>query len=175
MQDSSPTSDGPGDGLVLLTGATGYVGQRLLRRLEEVGASVRCLARSPEKLKGDVAESTEVVQGDVLDRASLDAALQNVQTAYYLVHLMANSGDFEEQDREAAGHFAAAAREAGVKRIAQKVGEEGVETALAATAGDSEELLNESADLLYHLLVLLRARNLELSDLAAVLRSRHGG
>ena len=65
--------------------------------------------------------------------------------------------------------------EAGVKRIAQKVGEEGVETALAATAGDSEELLNESADLLYHLLVLLRARNLELPDLAAVLRSRHGG
>ncbi|NCF62836.1 MAG: bifunctional phosphoribosyl-AMP cyclohydrolase/phosphoribosyl-ATP diphosphatase HisIE [Gammaproteobacteria bacterium] len=65
--------------------------------------------------------------------------------------------------------------EAGVKRIAQKVGEEGVETALAATAGDGEELLNESADLLYHLLVLLRARNLELSDLTAVLRSRHGG
>ena len=65
--------------------------------------------------------------------------------------------------------------EAGVKRIAQKVGEEGVETALAATTGDGEELLNESADLLYHLLVLLRARNLELSDLTAVLRSRHGG
>ena len=65
--------------------------------------------------------------------------------------------------------------DAGIKRIAQKVGEEGVETALAATAGDGEELLNESADLLYHLLVLLRARNLELSDLTAVLRSRHGG
>ena len=65
--------------------------------------------------------------------------------------------------------------EAGIKRIAQKVGEEGVETALAATAGDREELVNESADLLYHLLVLLRASGLELSDLTAVLRSRHGG
>jgi phosphoribosyl-ATP pyrophosphohydrolase/phosphoribosyl-AMP cyclohydrolase len=65
--------------------------------------------------------------------------------------------------------------EAGVKRIAQKVGEEGVETALAAAVGDRKELVNESADLLYHLLVLLRASSLELSDVTSVLRSRHGG
>jgi len=65
--------------------------------------------------------------------------------------------------------------EAGVKRIAQKVGEEGVETALAATAGDTEELANESADLLYHLLVLLRARDLSLADVVETLKSRHGG
>jgi phosphoribosyl-ATP pyrophosphohydrolase/phosphoribosyl-AMP cyclohydrolase len=65
--------------------------------------------------------------------------------------------------------------EAGVKRIAQKVGEEGVETALAATAGDSEELANESADLLFHLLVLLRARDLSLADVVETLKSRHGG
>ena len=64
--------------------------------------------------------------------------------------------------------------EAGVKRIAQKVGEEGVETALAATAGDDEELLNESADLLYHLLVLLRARGLGLAEVVSTLESRHG-
>ena len=63
--------------------------------------------------------------------------------------------------------------EAGIKRIAQKVGEEGVETALAAVAGDREELVNESADLLYHLLVLLRASNLDLSDVITVLGSRH--
>lgn len=63
--------------------------------------------------------------------------------------------------------------EAGVKRIAQKVGEEGVETALAATAGEPEELLDESADLLYHLLVLLRARNLTLADVLATLAARH--
>jgi len=60
----------------------------------------------------------------------------------------------------------------GVKRIAQKVGEEGVETALAATAGPDEEVLNESADLIYHLLVLLKARNLQLEDVMHVLRSR---
>jgi phosphoribosyl-ATP pyrophosphohydrolase/phosphoribosyl-AMP cyclohydrolase len=65
--------------------------------------------------------------------------------------------------------------DAGVKRIAQKVGEEGVETALAAAVGDRKELVNESADLLYHLLVLLRASSLELSDVTSVLRSRHGG
>lgn len=63
--------------------------------------------------------------------------------------------------------------EAGVKRIAQKVGEEGVETALAATAGDREELANESADLLYHLLVLLRASGLSLADIVKTLQSRH--
>lgn len=64
--------------------------------------------------------------------------------------------------------------EAGVKRIAQKVGEEGVETALAAVAADSEELVNESADLLYHLLVLLRAQGLKLSDITSTLEARHG-
>jgi phosphoribosyl-ATP pyrophosphohydrolase/phosphoribosyl-AMP cyclohydrolase len=64
--------------------------------------------------------------------------------------------------------------EAGIKRIAQKVGEEGVETALAATAGDRDELANESADLLYHLLVLLRAGGLQLADVTRILKSRHG-
>jgi len=64
--------------------------------------------------------------------------------------------------------------ESGVKRIAQKVGEEGVETALAATAGEPEELLNESADLVYHLLVLLRARDLNLADVLSTLEARHG-
>lgn len=60
----------------------------------------------------------------------------------------------------------------GVKRIAQKVGEEGVETALAATAGPDEEVLNESADLIYHLLVLLHARGLKLQDVLDVLHAR---
>ncbi len=63
--------------------------------------------------------------------------------------------------------------ESGVKRIAQKVGEEGVETALAGVAGDDQELLNESADLLYHLLVLLRSRKLELRSVLEVLSARH--
>ena len=61
----------------------------------------------------------------------------------------------------------------GVKRIAQKVGEEGVETALAATVGDREELKNESADLIYHLLVLLKSQDLALHDVLEVLKQRH--
>ncbi|WJG08000.1 bifunctional phosphoribosyl-AMP cyclohydrolase/phosphoribosyl-ATP diphosphatase HisIE [Aliiglaciecola sp. LCG003] len=61
----------------------------------------------------------------------------------------------------------------GIKRISQKVGEEGVETALAATVGDLEELKNESADLLYHLIVLLQASDLSLSDVIDVLKARH--
>lgn len=63
---------------------------------------------------------------------------------------------------------------AGPKRIAQKVGEEGVETALAGAAGDEAELAEEAADLLYHLLVLLRARGMALSDVLAVLERRAG-
>jgi len=72
------------------------------------------------------------------------------------------------------GSYTTKLLEAGVKRIAQKVGEEGVETALAAAAGGDEEVLNESADLLYHLLVLLRSRQLELGSLVEVLKIRHG-
>ncbi len=61
----------------------------------------------------------------------------------------------------------------GVKRIAQKVGEEGVESALAAMAGDREELKNEAADLIFHLLVLLRSQDLQLKDVIDVLKARH--
>lgn len=61
----------------------------------------------------------------------------------------------------------------GTKRIAQKVGEEGVETALAATVHDKEELKNEAADLIYHLLVLLADADLELADVIDILRARH--
>jgi phosphoribosyl-ATP pyrophosphohydrolase/phosphoribosyl-AMP cyclohydrolase len=73
------------------------------------------------------------------------------------------------------GSYTTSLFESGIKRIAQKVGEEGVETALAAAAGEDEEVLNESADLLYHLLVLLRSRKLELGSLVEVLKVRHGG
>lgn len=61
----------------------------------------------------------------------------------------------------------------GIKRISQKVGEEGVETALAAVAGDDHELINEASDLLYHLLVLLQAKNLDLSQIIDNLQTRH--
>lgn len=78
-----------------------------------------------------------------------------------------------ERDRPE-GSYTARLFEDGVQRIAQKVGEEGVETALAAAAGSRGELLDESADLLYHLLVLLRSREASLEDLVTRLASRHG-
>ncbi len=72
------------------------------------------------------------------------------------------------------GSYTTALFASGVRRIAQKVGEEGVETALAAVVQDDASLLGESADLLYHLLVLMRARGLGLSDVSDVLAQRHG-
>jgi uncharacterized protein YbjT (DUF2867 family) len=102
---------------VLLTGASGYVGGRLLPLLEEQPLLLRCLARNAEKLRPLVQSSTEIVQGDVLEPSSLDTALRGVHTAYYLVHLMSSSHDFEKEDRRAATNFAHAANTAGVQRI----------------------------------------------------------
>lgn len=105
------------DRLTLLTGATGYVGGRLLEVLEAEGVSLRCMARRPEYLRARVADTTEVVQGDVFDRDSLVQAMRGVSSAYYLVHSMSDDGDFEVLERKAARTFGEAAREAGVERI----------------------------------------------------------
>jgi uncharacterized protein YbjT (DUF2867 family) len=102
---------------VLLTGASGYIGGRLLRALEKAGRSVRCLARRPDFLRPRVDPSTEIVQADCLDRESLTPALAGIDTAYYLVHSMGSAGRFEEEDRRAAQNFADAARQAGLRRI----------------------------------------------------------
>src|SRR4051794_13735935 len=85
--------------VVLLTGASGYVGGRLLPLLERQPVVLRCLARNPNKLRPLAGTTTQVVQGDVLDPASLDGALHGVHTAYYLVHLMSDSKDFEKDDK----------------------------------------------------------------------------
>jgi uncharacterized protein YbjT (DUF2867 family) len=103
--------------LILLTGASGYVGGRLRHALEEAGHPLRCMARRPEELRARVAASTEVVAGDVLDPATLPAALRGVHTAYYLIHSMAASDDYAERDRRGADAFARAARGAGVRRL----------------------------------------------------------
>jgi phosphoribosyl-ATP pyrophosphohydrolase/phosphoribosyl-AMP cyclohydrolase len=79
----------------------------------------------------------------------------------------------EREASRPAGSYTTRLFAAGVKRIAQKVGEEGLETALAAVAGDREELVNESADLLYHLLVLLKSKNTGIEEVINVLKSRH--
>jgi len=103
--------------LILLTGATGYVGGRLLRALLERGERVRCLARRPDELRRRVPAGVEVVGGDVLDASSLDGALAGVEVAYYLIHSMGSRGDFEAEERRGATSFALAARIAGVRRI----------------------------------------------------------
>jgi uncharacterized protein YbjT (DUF2867 family) len=118
LTDDAPTTESSDQRpLVLLTGATGYVGGRLLKSLESSGHRLRCLARQPAALLSSAARDTEVVAGDVLDPTSLSEALQGVDAAYYLVHSMASGGDFEDEDRQAARNFGEAAREAGVKRI----------------------------------------------------------
>jgi uncharacterized protein YbjT (DUF2867 family) len=112
-----PQPDTPPPGSILLTGATGYVGGRLLQLLVADGCRVRCLARRPEQLTSRVPAGVEVVQGDLLDAASLTAAMQGVEVAFYLVHSMGATGDFAQQDRRAAENFALAARAANVRRI----------------------------------------------------------
>ena len=116
MRASAPAGE-QAAGCVLLTGATGYVGGRLLRRLEESGRPVRCMVRRPEALSGRTAEQTEIVYGDVLEPDSLREALAGITAAYYLVHSMAGSGPFAGADRRGAENFAAAARKSGVSRI----------------------------------------------------------
>ncbi len=103
--------------LCLVTGATGYVGGRLAPRLLTAGHRVRCLTRSATSLR-DVpwAEHAEIVEGDLLDPSAAARALEGVDVAYYLVHSI-GSPSFEDTDRRAAANFAAAATEAGVRRV----------------------------------------------------------
>ena len=103
--------------LILVAGATGYVGRQLVKALEISHYRVRCLARRPEALRSCVSDMTEVVQGDVLNRESLHSGLTGIHTAFYLVHSMASDGDFAERDRRAAQNFGTAARETGIKRL----------------------------------------------------------
>ncbi|MGI8756806.1 MAG: SDR family oxidoreductase [Acidimicrobiales bacterium] len=103
---------------VLVTGATGYIGGRLVPELLEAGHQVRCLARTASKLddapwRGDV----EVIEGDLTDADSLPAALAGIDGAYFLVHSLGGADDFALEDRRAAETFRIAAADAGVGRI----------------------------------------------------------
>ncbi len=102
--------------MILVTGATGYVGGRLVPRLQEQGYKVRCLARDASRLK-DRWEDVDIVQGDVLNKDSLQNVFREIDTAYYLIHSMGGEGEFSETDIRAAENFASAAEEQGVKRI----------------------------------------------------------
>lgn len=125
---------------VLVTGATGYVGGRLVPALLEAGHRVRVLARDPQRVQDrGWAKHVEVVQGDLLDADSLVKALRGVDAAYYLVHSMGQGGDFAKKDREAAQNFVhAAARVKHVVYLGGLVPAVGVERASSHLQSRSE-------------------------------------
>lgn len=104
--------------MIAVTGATGYIGGRLVPRLLDAQYAVRCLVRDARRLEGRSWRShVEVVEADPLRPESLQAGLAGVQIAYYLIHSMAGGKDFAERDHVAARNFSDAARAAGVKRV----------------------------------------------------------
>jgi uncharacterized protein YbjT (DUF2867 family) len=105
--------------VIAVAGSTGYIGGLLCRRLREEGHDVRALARNPVKAADLERAGCEVRRADALEPETLGPALEGVEVAYYLVHSMGrgSDGDFAERDHRAAENFAAAAAEAGVRRI----------------------------------------------------------
>src|SRR4051794_34816522 len=111
---------GRGEAMDLVTGATGYVGGRLIERLLRDERPLRALARDPSRL--EPVDGVEAVAGDLVRDTGLEAALDGVETAYYLVHSMeppgvSGNGDFGARDRQAAANFARAATVAGGERV----------------------------------------------------------
>jgi uncharacterized protein YbjT (DUF2867 family) len=102
---------------VLVTGASGYIGGRLVPRLRELDYDVRCFARAAGRLRGRFDRGVEIVEGDIADEASLAHALRGCDAAYYLVHSMGSTRAFADADREAARRFGDAARAAGIATI----------------------------------------------------------
>ena len=95
---------------VLVTGATGYIGGRLVPRLIEAGHDVRVLVRRPERLREvPWAASVDVIPGDLGDRAAVDRAMEGIEVVYYLVHSMGGTDDFEMTELTIARNVAAAA------------------------------------------------------------------
>ena len=102
---------------ILVTGATGYIGGRLVPRLYEQGHAVRCFARASQRLRGRFPNDVEIVEGNVDDGDALRAALTGCDVAYYLIHSMGSTKQFARADREAARKFGAAAKQAGTRLL----------------------------------------------------------
>src|SRR6476469_10991492 len=102
----------------LVTGASGYIGGRLVPELLSAGYAVRCMARDPGKLSDRPwSDDVEIAVADVMDASAVRRALEGVDVAYYLIHSRGTDASFEQRDRDAAQTFAAAAKAAGVRRI----------------------------------------------------------
>jgi len=103
---------------ILVTGATGYIGGRLVPRLLEAGHHVCCFVRDPVRLRDfSWVEKIQIAEGDALDAPSLVNAMQGITTAYYLIHGMQGGRVDAERDLRAARNFASAAEIAGLQRI----------------------------------------------------------
>jgi phosphoribosyl-AMP cyclohydrolase / phosphoribosyl-ATP pyrophosphohydrolase len=169
----------------------GYLDRAALRATLETGlATFHSRSRGTTWTKGETSGNTLTVQRVEVD-CDRDTLLLHCTPAGPTCHTGAVSCFSQQQPPGAsfvstldevvaqrraelpAGSYTTSLFEAGVRRVAQKVGEEGVETALAAVVEDDDALLGEAADLVYHLLVLLRSRDLGLADVESVLRERH--
>ena len=103
---------------VLVTGATGYIGGRLVPKLLDAGYPVKVLVRDPDRiLDREWADKVEIVTGNVLDQETLEMVMDDVSVAYYLVHSMGSGPDFHKRDIDGARNFGSQAKEQGVDRI----------------------------------------------------------
>src|SRR5688500_17446522 len=97
---------------ILVTGATGYIGGRLIPKLLEKGHAVRVFVRDARRLEGRKwSENVEVYTGDLENREEISSALKDVDAAYFLVHAMNEGGDFAEREKTIAENFALAAKD----------------------------------------------------------------